>query len=123
MKCVEIREKMHGLWRAADDSGAVLDLFLHVRRETQVVMPFFQWLLVNDDVPDVIQTDNLRCSPTAIRGLPVLHSVAHVQVISTARCNQLIEHSHRPTRQQRRSRIGSKPYAGPGIPALCMLAF
>ncbi len=44
----------------------------------------------------------------AIRKLPLLHAVEHVQVISTARCNNLIEQSHRSTRQQERSQIGFK---------------
>jgi len=38
----------------------------------------------------------------------MLHSVEHVQVVSTARCNNLIEQSHRSTRQQERSQIGLK---------------
>jgi len=63
---------------------------------------------VNDDVPDVIHTDKLWSYGAAIRELPVLHAVEHVEVISTARCNNLIEQSHRPTRQQERSQIGFK---------------
>ncbi|MCD0155909.1 IS1/IS6 family transposase [Deinococcus sp. 6GRE01] len=45
---------------------------------------------------------------TALREVPVLHGVEHVQVVSTARCNNLVEQSHRPTRQQERSQLGFK---------------
>ncbi len=44
----------------------------------------------------------------AIRALPVLHSVEHFQVISSARCNNLIVQSHRPTQNQERSQLGFK---------------
>ena len=80
-----------GRWRAVDDSGAVLDLFLQARRDTQAAKTFPERLLVNCDVPDVIHTDKLWSYGAAIRELPVLHAVEHVQVISTARCNNLIE--------------------------------
>ncbi|MFB9990877.1 hypothetical protein ACFFLM_02610 [Deinococcus oregonensis] len=43
-----------------------------------------------------------------MRELPVLHAVEHVQVISTARWNTLMEQSHRPIRPQERSQIGVK---------------
>jgi len=86
----------------------VLDLLLQDRRDTQAAKTFLGKLLVNYDVPDVIHTDKLWSYGAAIRALPVLHSVEHIQVVSTARCNNLIEQSHRPTRQQERSQIGFK---------------
>jgi len=86
----------------------VLDLLLQDRRDTHAAKAFLGKLLVHDDVPDVIHTDKLWSYGAAIRELPVLHSVEHVQVISAARCNNLIEQSHRPTRQQERSQIGFK---------------
>lgn len=106
--CIEIKGKKLWLWRAVDDSGAVLDLLLQARRDTQAAKTFLERLLVNYDVPEVIHTDKLWSYGAAIRELPVLHSVEHVQVISTARCTNLIEQSHRPTRQQERSQIGFK---------------
>jgi len=106
--CIEIRGKKFWLWRAIDDSGVVLDLLLQARRDTQAAKTFLRRLLVNYDVPDVIHTDKLWSYGAAIRELPVLYSVEHVQFISTARCNNLIEQSHRPTRQQERSQIGFK---------------
>ena len=65
-------------------------------------------LLETYDVPEVIHTDKLRSSGAALRELPVLHDVEHVQVVSTARWNNLVEQSHRPTRQQERSQPGFK---------------
>jgi len=119
--CIEIRGKKFwlflaktapmrtlGRWRAVDDSGAILDLLLQDRRDTQAAKTCLNSLLMNDDVPDVIHTDTLWSDGAAIRALPVLHAVEHVQVMRAARCNNLMEHSHRPTRQQERSQIGFK---------------
>jgi len=96
------------LWRAVDDSGAVLDLLLQDRRDTQAAKTFLGRLLANYSVPDVIYTDKLWSYGAAIRALPVLHSVEHIQVISTARCNNLMEQSHRPTWKQERNKLGFK---------------
>ncbi|MCF2906715.1 DDE-type integrase/transposase/recombinase, partial [Octadecabacter sp. CECT 8868] len=52
--------------------------------------------------------DKLWSYGAAIREIPVLHRVEHIQVASTARCNNLVEQSHRPTRQQERQQIGFK---------------
>lgn len=101
--CIEIRGKKLWLWRAVDDFGAVLDLLLQDRRDTQAAKTFLGRLLVNYDVPDVIHTDKLWSYGAVIRELPMLYSVEHIQVISAARGNNLIEQSHRPTRQQERS--------------------
>ncbi len=101
--CIEIGGKKRWLWRAVDDSGAVLDLLLQDRRDTQAATTFLGRLLANYSVPVVIHTDKLWSYGAAIRALPVLHGVEHVQVISTARCNNLIEQFHRPTRKQERS--------------------
>jgi len=42
----------------------------------------------------------------AIRELPAFQRVDHQQVIKAARCNNLVEQSHRLTRQQERSQLG-----------------
>lgn len=59
-------------------------------------------------MPEVIHTDKLWSYGAALRELSVLHAVEHVQVVSKARCNNLIEQSHRPTRRQERSQLGFK---------------
>ncbi|WP_156953148.1 DDE-type integrase/transposase/recombinase, partial [Deinococcus frigens] len=53
-------------------------------------------------------TDQLQSYGAAIRDLPSLHGVDHQQVISTARCNNVIEQSHRSTRRQERQQQGFK---------------
>ncbi len=105
---VELGGRKHWLWRAVDETGAVLDILLQHHRDAHAANTFFERLLVNYDVPDVIHTDKLWSYGAAIRAFPVLHSVNHVQVISTARCHNLTLQSHRPTRQQERSQIGFK---------------
>ncbi|WP_407572943.1 IS6 family transposase [Deinococcus altitudinis] len=96
----------HWLWRAVDEHGAVLDVLLQRHRDTSAAASFFQRLLSQYDVPETVCTDKLASYGAAIRELPVLDEVDHQQVISTARCNNLIEQSHRPTRRQERSQLG-----------------
>lgn len=86
----------------------MLDVLLQRHRDTEAAKTFLSRLLGEYEVPKVIHTDKLWSYGAAIRELPVLHSVEHVQVVSTARCNNLIEQSHRPTRQQERSQLGFK---------------
>ncbi|WP_418514654.1 IS6 family transposase [Deinococcus sp. RM] len=100
---VEVGGQKHWLWRAVDDDGAVLDILLQEHRDIRAARSFFVRLLREYDVPEAIHTDKLWSYGTAIRALPVLHAVEHVQVVSAARCNNLVEQSHRPTRQQPRS--------------------
>ncbi|WP_232337935.1 IS6 family transposase [Deinococcus arboris] len=106
--CVEIGGKKHWLWRAVDEEGAVLDILLQEHRDTRAARSFFVHLLREYDVPEILHTDKLWTYGAALRGLPVLHGVEHVQLVSTARCNNLVEQSHRPTRQQERSQVGLK---------------
>ncbi|BDP44258.1 IS6 family transposase (plasmid) [Deinococcus aetherius] len=106
--CVPVGGVKHWLWRAVDEHGAVLDILLQPHRDTEAARGFFTRLLSEYDVPEVIHTDKLWSYGAALRGLPVLHIVEHVQVASTARCNNLIEQSHRPTRRQERSQLGFK---------------
>lgn len=103
---VDIGGITHWLWRAIDETGAVMDVYLQRHRDTEAARTFFSRLLTENDVPEVIHTDKLGSYRAAIRELPVLHIVEHVQVISTARCNNPIEQSHRPTRQHERQQRG-----------------
>ena len=103
---VEVGGITHWLWRAVNEHGVVLDVFLQRRRDTETAKAFFLRLLGEHDVPAIIHTDKLWSYGAALRTLPVLHSVEHVQVVSTARCNNLVEQSHRPTRRQERQQRG-----------------
>ncbi|BDP44325.1 hypothetical protein DAETH_42940 (plasmid) [Deinococcus aetherius] len=84
----------------------MLDVFLQEHRDTEAAKLFFYRLLGEYDVPEVIHTDQLWSYGAALRALHVLHVVEHVQVVSTARCNNLVEQSHRPTRRQERQQLG-----------------
>ena len=105
---IEVGGQTHWLWRAVNEHGAVLDILLQPHRDTAAARTFLTRLLGEYEVPEVIHTDKLWSSGAAMRALPVLHGVEHVQVMSAARCNTLVEESHRPTRQQERSQLGFK---------------
>lgn len=103
---VDVGGVTHWLWRAVDEHGVVLDVFLQRHRDTEAARSFFTWLLSEQGIPVTIHTDKLWSYGAALRKLPVLHGVEHVQVVSTARCNNLVEQSHRPTRRQERQQRG-----------------
>jgi len=106
--CVKIKGVKQWLWRAVDEHGAVLDVLLQEHRDTEAAKTFFATLLITNEVPIAIHTDKLGSYGAAIRELPELHGAEHREVISTARCNNLVEQSHRPTRSQERSQKGFK---------------
>ena len=68
-----------------------LEVLLQRHRDTEAAKTFLIRLLGEYDVPEVIHTDQLRSYGAAIRELPSPINVDHQQVISTARCNNLIE--------------------------------
>ena len=86
-----------------DEHGFVLVVLLQRHRDTEAAKTFLTWLLGEHDVPEVIHTDQLRGYGAAIREIPSLVNVDHQQVISTARCNNIIEQEYRSTRRQERS--------------------
>ena len=88
--------------------------FCNTHRDTHAAKTFFERLLVNDDVPDVIHTDKLWSYGAAIRALPVLHGVEHLQVISSARCNNLIEQRQAPYGDGQCRSAQDSPTARPG---------
>lgn len=104
--CVNIKGIKHWLWRAVDEHGAVLHALLQKHRNTEAAKTFFTTLLSSYETPTTIHTDKLGSYGAAIRELPELHGATHRKVISTARCNNLVEQSHRPTRNQERSQKG-----------------
>ena len=105
---MKIKGVKHWLWRAIDEYGAVLDVLLQEHRDTEAAKTFFATLLRVYEAPTAIHTDKLGSYGAAIRDLTELHGAEHREVISTARCNNLIEQSHRPTRSQERSQKGFK---------------
>ncbi|MBB5363519.1 putative transposase [Deinococcus humi] len=104
--CPSIGGVRHWLWRAVDEHGAVLNVLLQEHRNTEAAKSFFDRLLGRGDVPELIHTDELWSDGAALRESLVLHGVEHVQVVSTARHNNPIEQSHRPTWRQERQQRG-----------------
>jgi len=81
----------HWLWRAVDEHGFVLDIFQR-HRDTDAAKEAFRARLLGEYyVPEVIHTDQMWIYGAAIRAIPSLAGVDHQQVISTARCNNLVE--------------------------------
>ena len=106
--CTSVDGVRHWLWRAVDEHGFVLDILLQRHRDTDAAKIFLTRLLSEYDVPDRICTDKLASYGAAIREITSLAEVDHQQVISTARCNNMIEQSHRSTRRQERQQQGFK---------------
>ena len=60
----------HWLWRAVDEHETVLDVFLQRHRDTSAAMSFFQRLLSEYHVPEIVRTDKLASYGAAIREFP-----------------------------------------------------
>jgi putative transposase len=95
---VKIRGKQHYLWRAVDQDGDVVDVFLQTRRDGNAAKRFFKRLLEKHrSEPRRIVTDKLGS-----------HGVAHRELIpdsihDTSRyANNRAELSHQPTRVRER---------------------
>jgi len=71
---VKIRGKQHYLWRAVDQDGEVVDVYLQARRDGRAATRFFKRLLkVNSREPRKIVTDKLRS-----------YGAAHLELIPDA---------------------------------------
>ena len=96
----------HWLWRAANEHGDVLDVLLQEHRDTGAAKRFLCRLVDDQALPEQIVTDGLRSYGAALRELPELSASEHVSVSAAERQNNLIEQSHRPTRDQERQQRG-----------------
>ena len=95
---IKIDGKQHYLWRAVDQDGEVVDVYLQKRRDGAAAKRFFKRLLkTHRDEPRKIVTDKLRS-----------YGVAHRELIpdsihDTSRySNNRAELSHQPTRVRER---------------------
>lgn len=95
---VKIQGKQQYLWRAVDQDGEVIDVFLQARRDGNAAKRFFRRLLLSHgDEPRKIVTDKLRS-----------YGVAHREIIPEAihdtsqYANNRAEQSHEPTRVRER---------------------
>ena len=95
---IKINGKQHYLWRAADQDGEVVDVYLQAKRDGAAAKRFFRRLIRNNGgEPRKIVTDKLRS-----------YAVAHRELIpetihSTQQCeNNRAEQSHEATRVRER---------------------
>ncbi len=96
----------HWLWRAVNEHGEVLDVLLQEHRDTGAAKRFFRRLIDDQNIPERIVTDGLRSYGAALRELPELGATEHMTVSAAERQNNLIEQSHRPTRDQEHQQRG-----------------
>jgi putative transposase len=66
---VKIGGKQHYLWRAVDQDGEVVDIYLQKRRDAKAAKRFFQRFLISGGMPREIVTDKLRSYGVAHRSL------------------------------------------------------
>ena len=94
---VKIGGIQHYLWRAVDQDGEVVDVYLQTRRDANAAKRFFERFHKAGGVPREIITDKLRS-----------YGVAHRTLIPEARhsteqyANNRAELSHQPTRVRER---------------------
>jgi putative transposase len=95
---VKINGKQHYLWRAVDQDGEVVDVFLQARRDGSAAKRFFKRLLrSHGSEPRNIVTDKLRSYPVACRELmpDTIHCTKQYE-------NNRAEQSHEATRMRER---------------------
>ena len=95
---IRIDGKQHYLWRAVDQDGEVVDVFLQKRRDGAAAKRFFKRLLKKHQVePRKIVTDKLRSYGVAHRELipDTIHDTSQY-------ANNRAELSHQPTRVRER---------------------
>ena len=95
---VKIQGKQHYLWRAVDQDGEVVDVFIQKRRDGKAAKRFFRRILKKyHDKPRIIVTDKLRSYRVAHRELmpDTIHDTSQY-------ANNRAELSHEPTRVRER---------------------
>lgn len=95
---VKIRDQQHYLWRAVDQDGEVVDVFMQKKRDGNTAKRFFNRLMkVHGQDPRKIVTDKLRSYGVAHRELipATIHNTSQY-------ANNRAELSHQPTRVRER---------------------
>ena len=95
---VKIQGKQHYLWRAVDQDGEIVDVFLQRRRDGKAAKRFFKRLIKTHRMePRTIVTDKLRSYGVAHRDLipDTIHDTSQY-------ANNRAELSHQPTRVRER---------------------
>ena len=91
---MKINGIQHYLWRAVDQDGDVIDVYLQKRRDSKTAKRFFKRLLkANERQPWKIVTDKMASYPVAHKELmpDVIHDTSQY-------ANNKAELSHQPTR-------------------------
>jgi putative transposase len=104
-RTIQINGKQHYLWRAVDQDGEVVDVYLQAKRDGATAKRFFKRLLRNHGgEPRKIVTDKLRSYGVAHRELipDVMHSTKEYE-------NSRAEQSHEATRVRQRGMRKFKP--------------
>jgi putative transposase len=97
-RTIQINGKQHYLWRAVDQDGDVVDVYLQARRHGAAAKRFFKRLLGSyGGEPRKIVTDKLRSYPVAHRD--VIPETIHV---TDQYANNRAEQSHEATRVRER---------------------
>jgi putative transposase len=97
-RTIQINGKQHYLWRAVDQDGEVVDVYLQAKRDGAAAKPFFKRLLrSHGSEPRKIVTDKLRSYGVAHRELTpnVIHITKQYE-------NNRAEQSHEATRVRER---------------------
>jgi putative transposase len=95
---IRIRGKIHYLWRAVDQNGVVLDIFVQKRRDTDAAKRFFRRLLSGHaGASRVIVTDKLKSYAAAKREI-----LPKIELRQSRYLNNRAEVSHQPTRRRER---------------------
>ena len=95
------------LWRAADEDGMELDVFLQKSRNKKAAIRFLSRLLRSNPSPRVIVTDKLKSYNQPIKRMcPKTHHRSHKGL------NNRVENAHQPTRRKEKSLIKFKSPKG-----------
>ena len=94
---MKIDGKQHYLWRAVDQDGEVVDVYLQQRRDGKAAKRFFKRMLKSGGIPRQIVTDKLRSYGVAHRSL-----IPETEHNTEQYANNRAELSHQPTRVRER---------------------
>lgn len=104
---IRIHGETYYLWRAVDEEGYELDVFLQKRRNKKAAIRFLSRLLNAYPKPRVIITDKLRSYTK-----PIQQMSKGAEHRSHKRLNNRVENAHQPTRRKEKCLIRFKSPAG-----------
>ena len=99
----KIAGKKHYIWRAVDEHGTALDIFVSERRNKDAARKFFKKLLGNYERPTRVTTDRLKSYKSVIR-----EEAPKTKHLRGKWLNNRAENSHIPVRERERRMKGFK---------------